>query len=312
MKTTRIILAGGTGTMGRILQDHFIGQGNDVVVLTRHPDVSQHPKARLLAWDAKTKGAWTAELEGATAVINLAGRSVDCRYTPTNKALILNSRVDATRVLGEAIAQCADPPALWINMSSATVYRHAEHSAMDEIRGELGTDFSPQVVLAWEKELFRWKREGTRQVAVRSAMVFSRRGGAFPRFVGLTRFGLGGHHASGKQFVSWVHEVDVSAFFQWLIDTPDIDGIINLAAPNPLRETDLMRELRERVKPLVAFNVPKWMLGIGAFFLRTETELVLKSRRVVPTRATQLGFLFHHTTINTALDDLFRPGAHNA
>lgn len=176
---------------------------------------------------------------------------------------------------------------------------------MDEYTGELGSDFSPQVVLAWEKEFFRHTREGTRQVAVCCAMVFSPHGGAFPRFAQLTRFGLGGHHASGKQFVSWVHEADVSAFFQCLIDTPGVDGIINLASPNPLPEYDLMHELRLRVKPVVAFNVPKWMLTIGAFFLRTETELVLKSRRVVPTRALELGYRFQHEKIRTALDALF-------
>jgi len=297
--------------MGRILQEHFTARGYDVVVLTRRPEANQHPNVRVLVWDGRTPGAWATELEGAAAVINLTGRSVDCRYTARNKALILNSRIDATRVIGEAIAKCLKPPEVWINMSSATVYRHAEHSAMDEITGELGSDFSPQVVLAWEKEFLKRERGGVRQVAVRSAMVFSRRGGAFPRFVGLTRCGLGGHHASGGQFVSWVHEADVAAFFQWRIDTPEASGIINLVSPNPVRETGLMGELRRRIKPLVAFNVPRWMLDIGAFFLRTETELVLKSRRVVPTRATQLGFAFQHPTINTALDDLFRPAAHN-
>ena len=175
---------------------------------------------------------------------------------------------------------------------------------MDEETGELGTDFSPQVVLAWEKEFFAHKRTGVRQVAVRCAMVFSRIGGAFPRFAQLTRGGLGGHHASGQQFVSWVHSADVEHFFQWIIDTSGVDGIINLASPNPVRETVLMAALRDRIKPFVAFNVPKWMLGIGAFFLRTETELVLKSRRVVPTRALRLGYRFVRPTITSALDDL--------
>lgn len=311
----KVILAGGTGTMGLILQQHFAERGDEVVVLTRRPPLTppngedlrilkQHPQARMIPWNGKTPGAWAAELENADVVVNLAGRSVDCRYTAENKVLILNSRTDATRVLGEAIAACAHPPKLWINLSSATVYRHAEDRPMDEFTGELGSDFSPQVVLAWEKEFFAHKLEGVRQVAVRCAMVFSPHGGAFPRFTQLTRVGLGGHHASGKQYVSWVHEADVSGFFQWLIDTPTVDGSINLAAPNPLRETELMRALRERIKPLVAFNVPKWMLSIGAVLLRTETELVLKSRRVVPTRALQLGFAFKHEHVASALDDL--------
>ncbi len=304
----KIILAGGTGTMGLILQQHFAERGDEVVVLTRRPALKQHPKVRMVHWDGRTSGAWSTELIGADVLINLAGRSVDCRYTVKNKALILNSRVDATRVLGEAVVACARPSMVWINLSSATVYRHAEDRPMDEITGELGSDFSPQVVLAWEKEFFRHTREGTRQVAVRCAMVFSPHGGAFPRFAQLTRFGLGGHHASGKQYVSWMHEADVSAFFQWLIDTPGIEGIINLASPNPLPENELMRELRLRVKPVVAFNVPEWMLTIGAFFLRTETELVLKSRRVMPTRALELGYRFQHEKIQTALGALFARG----
>jgi uncharacterized protein (TIGR01777 family) len=305
----KIILAGGTGTMGLILQAHFVERGDEVVVLTRRPGLKQHPKARMVHWNGRTSNGWAGELDGADVLINLAGRSVDCRYTTQNKALILNSRVDATRVLGEAVAHCARPPKLSINMSSATVYRHAEDRPMDEVTGELGSDFSPQVVLAWEKEFFRHECEGVRQVAVRSAIVFSHHGGAFPRFAQLVRFGLGGHHASGKQYVSWVHAADVSGFFQWLIDTPGAAGIINLTAPHPLPDHQLMRELRKRIKPVVAFTVPRWMLTVGAFFLRTETELVLKSRRVVPTRALRLGYRFHHEKIETALDALFERGA---
>lgn len=300
----KIILAGGTGTMGLILQGHFAEQGDEVVVLTRRPGLKQHAKARVAAWDGRTLGAWANELDDADVLINLAGRSVDCRYTAANKALILNSRVDATRVLHEAVAACTNPPALWINLSSATVYRHAEDRPMGETTGELGTDFSPQVVLAWENAFFELLSARTRQVAVRCAIGFSDLGGAFPRFVQLVRMGLGGHHGSGRQFVSWVHEVDVARFFQWLIDTPQVDGIINLAAPNPLPEHELMQGMRDRIKPWAAFNIPSWMLGVGAFFLRTETELVLKSRRVAPTRATELGFTFRHTHMHTALQDL--------
>ncbi|QQR86029.1 MAG: TIGR01777 family protein [Flavobacteriales bacterium] len=303
---TKVILAGGTGTMGHILQDHYAARGHEVVVLTRRPAVQQNPGVRMVQWDGRTPGAWAAELEHASVVVNLAGRSVDCRYDQRNKDLILNSRVEATRVLGEVIARCAVPPPLWINLSSATVYRHAEDRPMDEATGELGTDFSPQVVLAWEKEFFKHPRTGVRQVAVRCAMVFSKGGGAFPRFAGLVRVGLGGHHGSGTQYVSWVHEADVAHFFQWLADTPVVDGIINLAAPHPLPERELMKALRHRLKPVVAFNIPEWMLGIGAFFLRTETELVLKSRRVVPARALALGYTFKHEHIHSALGDLLR------
>lgn len=302
MKT--ILLAGGTGTMGRILQDHFVKHGWRVIVLTRQPDRHTKDGVTFLPWDGRNPGAWTRELEHADVVVNLAGRSVDCRYNTRNKAAILNSRVDATHALGQAIARCTTPPKLWINLSSATVYRHAEDRAMDEATGELGTDFSPQVVLAWEKAFFAHPRPGVRQVAVRCAMVFSKQGGVFPRFRQLVRIGSGGQHGPGSQYVSWVHEADVAGFFQWLIDTPQAEGVINLAAPEPLPERDLMRHLRERLRPLLHINTPAWMLPIGAWLMRTETELVLKSRRVVPTRALQLGFRFQYPRIGPALDAL--------
>jgi uncharacterized protein (TIGR01777 family) len=310
MNKRTILLAGGTGTMGRILQQHFVRQGWDVVVLTRHPQHHSAPGVTFLPWDGRTTGAWADELERTDVVVNLAGRSVDCRYTARNKALILNSRVDATQALGQAIERCATPPKLWINLSSATVYRHAEDRAMDEDTGELGNDFSPQVVLAWEKAFFAHARPGVRQVAVRCAMVFSSHGGVFPRFRQLVRMGLGGQHGPGTQYVSWVHEADVAAFFQWLIDTPAAKGILNLASPEPLPERELMRLLRQRLKPLFHFPIASWMLPIGAWSMRTEVELVLKSRRVVPTRALQLGYIFRHPRIGTALDALCAGAQH--
>lgn len=304
-----IILAGGTGTMGQVLQDHFVRQGQRVVVLTRHPERHHRTGVTFLPWDARTLGAWAAQLEGATALINLAGRSVDCRYHERNKALIRNSRVDSTRVLGEAVRQCATPPTVWINLSTATIYRHAEDRPMDEATGEIGSGFSVDVAKAWEQSFFEQARPGVRQVAVRCAMVFSHHGGAFPRLVQLMRAGLGGPHGSGRQYVSWVHATDVQQFFKWLIDTPAVDGVINLAAPDPVPETVLLEGMRRHVRPLITIPSPTWLLTIGAFFLRTETELVLKSRRVMPTRALQLGYVFRFPTITRALDDLFAPGA---
>jgi uncharacterized protein (TIGR01777 family) len=302
--TKKIVLAGGTGTMGLILQTHFAAAGHEVVVLTRRPAIRQHPTARMVAWDGRTRGPWWKELEGATALINLAGRSVDCRYTPENRAAILHSRLASTHALGEAIAAIGHPPPVWINLSSATVYRHAEDRPMDEDTGELGHDFSPQVVRSWEGEFFRHAREGVRQVAVRCAMVFSRHGGAFPRFAQLMRWGLGGRHGSGRQYVSWVHEADVARFFRWAIDRQEVQGIINLSSPEPVRETELLHAMRQRIRPWVALPSPRWMLELGALILRTETELVLKSRRVVPTKAQALGFRFAHPQLATALDDL--------
>jgi len=297
----KIILAGGTGTIGKILQQHFTERGDEVAVLTRRPGIKQHPNARMVQWDGRSRGAWWSELDGADALINLAGRSVDCRYTPENRAAILNSRLESTHALGEAMLSIASPPPVWINLSSATVYRHAEDRPMDEIDGELGNDFSPQVVKAWENEFFRHKREGARQVAVRCAIVFSNRGGAFPRYAQLARWGLGGRHGNGQQMMSWVHETDVASFFVWLIEEPRAQGIINLSAPSPLRQTEVMRILRERIKPWIALPSPRWMLELGARFMDTETELVLKSRWVLPTRAQELGYRFKVGTMKEAV-----------
>ncbi|HRD53796.1 MAG TPA: TIGR01777 family oxidoreductase [Flavobacteriales bacterium] len=300
----KIVLAGGTGTIGLILQEHFAMRGDEVIVLTRRPGLKQHPAARMMLWDGRSRGDWWRELDGADALINLAGRSVDCRYTPENKAAILNSRLESTHALGEAMLAIASPPPVWINLSSATVYRHAEDRPMDEETGELGDDFSPQVVKAWENEFFRHKREGVRQVAVRCAIVFSNKGGAFPRYAQLVRWGLGGRHGSGRQYVSWVHEADVARFFQWVIESPQAEGILNLAAPNPVMEQDMLKAMRARIKPLLALPTPRWMLWIGAAVIGTETELILKSRRVIPTLAQRLGFRFVHERMHSALEEL--------
>lgn len=308
MGPNKIVLAGGTGTIGRILQAYFSACGHEVVVLTRDPAARWNAGIRFVHWNGRTPGPWCRELEGASAVIGLAGRSVDCRYTAKNKAAIRDSRVNATHALGRAIAACAVPPPLWANLSTATIYRHAEDRAMNEHTGEIGSGFSVSVAQAWEEALFAHRRAGVRQVAVRCAMVLSPYGGAFPRFSQLVRCGLGGRHGSGRQYVSWVHEADVARFFQWLLDTPRTEGIINLAAPHPVPEQVLLNALRDRIRPLIALPTPAWLLAVGAFLLRTETELVLKSRRVVPTRALELGFRFAHPTIDGALDALFAQG----
>ena len=297
----KIILAGGTGTIGRILQQHFTERGDLVAVLTRRPGLNQHPAARMVQWDGRTRGAWWSDLDGADALINLAGRSVDCRYTRENRAAILNSRLESTHALGEAMGSIASPPPVWINLSSTTVYRHSEDRAMDEGTGELGNDFSPQVVKAWENEFFRHKSDGVRQVAVRCAIVFSNRGGAFPRYAQLVRWGLGGRHGNGQQMMSWVHEKDVAGFFEWLIEEPRAQGTFNLSSPIPLRQTEVMRILRERIKPWIALPSPRWMLELGARILGTETELVLKSRWVLPTRAQELGYRFRIGTMKEAV-----------
>ena len=304
----RIILAGGSGLLGQLLARRFRARGDDVVVLTRHPQTGRG--AREMAWDGATIGPWASEVEGAAAVINLAGRSVDCRYHERNRRLIWDSRVNSTRVLGEAIARCVVPPPVWLNASTATIYKHSLDRPMDEATGTIGATpeakdgFSVAVAQAWEQTLDAAAAPATRKVALRVAMVLGRDGGVLPVLRRLVRLGLGGSMAGGRQFMSWIHEDDFGRAIEWLLEHDDMAGPVNLAAPEPLPNAEFMRQLRAACG--VPFGLPaaRWMLEAGAVFLRTETELILKSRRVVPGRLTAAGFAFRHPQLADALADL--------
>jgi hypothetical protein len=309
MKTPRIVLAGGSGFLGRLLADALVAQGADVVVLTRTPRADG--KAREACWDGRRPGDWCREIDGADAVINLAGRSVDCRYHERNRRLILESRIESTRALGEAIRNCAKPPRVWLNSSTATIYKHALDRPMDEATGEIGATpeakdaFSVEVARAWERTLDEARTPATRKVALRSAMVLgSGKNSVLPVLRRLVRLGLGGPMAGGRQFVSWIHEQDFCRAVDWLLLRDDISGPVNLAAPNPVSNDELMRSLREVCG--VPFGLPatRWMLELGAFFLRTETELIVKSRRVVPGRLLSGGFEFRFPRLRAALENL--------
>lgn len=265
-------------------------------------------------WDGATLGAWIADVDDGDVWINLAGRSVNCRYNKQNREDIMTSRVLSTLVLHEAITRLERPPAVWLNASTATIYRHALDRSMDEATGELGGNepgapdtwnFSIQVAKAWEKAFFSIKTPKTRQVALRSAMTFSPdRGGVFDVFSKLVRHGLGGTNRPGTQFVSWIHEVDFIRAVEFLIATPSISGPINLASPDPLPNSQFLRILRKAWGARFGLPTFPWMLEIGTFFLRTESELVLKSRRVVPGRLLDAGFAFSFPTWEQAAPDL--------
>jgi uncharacterized protein len=309
----RIVLAGGNGQMGTLLARHFHGRGHQVVVLARSV---QPAPWRVVRWDGSTLGDWTGELEHADVLINLAGRSVNCRYTAENRRAIKESRVQSTLLLAQAVGQLAHPPRLWMNASTATIYRHALDRAMDEDTGEIGGNergcpsswrFSIDVATSWEKAFFSASTPQTRKIALRSAMTMSPdRGGIFAELVRLVRLGLGGTAGTGKQFVSWIHDADFIRSIEFLTAHEEIDGPVNLAAPNPLPNRDFMRVLRKVWGTPVGLPAPRPLLELGAVFLRTETELILKSRRVVPGRLLRAGFEFQFPEWPGAAADLVR------
>ena len=298
----KIVIPGGSGQVGMVLSRAFARDGHDVVVLSRRPATQPW---RTVVWDGAAVGEWARELEGADAVINLAGRSVNCRYNAANRREILDSRVRSTRAVGEAVERCARPPRVWLQASTATIYAHRYDAANDERTGILGGDepgapdtwrFSIDVARAWEDAFRGAAVPGTRKVALRSAITMSPdAGGPFDTLLGLVRCGLGGPSGDGRQFVSWVHHDDFTRAVRWLIDRDGFDGVVNIAAPEPLPNADFMRELRQAWGMPVGLPSSGWMLDLGAALMRTETELILKSRRVVPTRLLDEGFEFRYT-----------------
>ncbi len=307
----KIVLPGGSGQVGTLLARAFHQAGREVVVLSRKPATALW---RVVEWDAETLGNWTSELERADVVINLAGRSVNCRYTAENRRLIKESRVKSTRILGAAIARASHPPRLWLQSSTATIYAHRYDAPNTEAAGILGVseptspdtwNFSIDVATAWEEALNESTTPSTRKIILRSAMVMSPdRGGIFDTLRTLVRYGLGGQSGDGRQYVSWIHEQDFIRAIDWLIAHEELEGAINLAAPNPLPNAEFMRTLRTAWGSSIGLPATEWMLEIGAFFLRTETELILKSRRVVSNRLPESGFEFQFPGWAEAARDL--------
>lgn len=291
----KLIIAGANGFLGRYLTRYFVSQGWEVIGLARRCE-GMDPSAKFVEWDGLSLGVWMQEIDGADAVVNLAGRSVNCRYHQENRREILESRVDSTKVLGEAIRQCERPPDVWLNSSTATIYRHAEDRPMSEDTGEIGEGFSVNVAKAWEEAFFGAKAPGrVRKVALRTAMVLADEPGTVYRYLrNLAKFGLGGKVGSGRQMVSWIHVDDFCRGIDWLIDHDEVSGPVNVVAPDALSNAEVMSRFRDYVG--VPFGLPatRWMAEVGAFFLRTETELILKSRWVVPTRLLEHGFVFRY------------------
>ncbi|MDX1437243.1 MAG: TIGR01777 family oxidoreductase [Anaerolineales bacterium] len=307
----KIVIPGGSGQVGTVLARAFHSNGHEVVTLSRSP--GRQPW-RSVYWDGITAGPWMSELERADALINLAGFTVNCRYNQTNRAAILGSRVLATRALGEAYRRVDHPPSTWLQASTATIYSHRFDAPNDEATGLLGGSepeapetwrFSIRVAKAWEKAFCGLHLPATRRVILRSALILSPdRGGIFDALLRLVRFGLGGRQGSGRQFVSWIHYEDFINAVYWLINQKSFYGIVNLAAPNPLPNQEFMQALRAAWGAPVGLPASRWMLEVGAVLMQTETELILKSRRVAPGRLAERGFSFQYPTWPKAARDL--------
>jgi hypothetical protein len=304
-----IILAGGSGFLGHALAEHFLSSGHAVTILTRSPKKTFNG-VREMQWDGCTLGDWMRKLDGATAVINLTGRSVNCRYHAANRRLIMESRVRSTQVIGEAIARCKTPPPVWLNASTATIYQHTFGPAWDEAghiscTPEAKDEFSVQVATEWETALNEAPTPVTRKVAMRAAMVFGRdKNSVFPMLCRLAQCGLGGKMGNGQQFVSWIHQTDFCRAVEWLITHEELHGPVNICAPNPLFNAEMMKAFREVMGMPMGLPAAKWMLEVGAFALRTETELILKSRRVIPQRLVESGFNFRFPFLRQTLENL--------
>ncbi len=315
----KIIIPGGSGQVGQMLVRAFRRRGDECVILTRNAEIfwPQHNGVRTVVWDGKTLGPWADEIDGADVVINLAGRSVDCRYHARNLAAMMSSRVDSTRIVGIAIAAAKNPPRVWLQASTATIYAHRLDAPNDEETGEIGGNEpgvpalwakSIAIAKAWEAELAAAQTPRTRKVALRSAMTMSPDcGGVFWILARHCRLGFG-RFGNGRQFVSWIHEDDFVAAVDFLIAREDLVGAFNLCAPEPQPNRDFMKALRSALGTKVAIPVPRWALEIGTFFLRTETELLLKSRRVVPTRLSKAGFAFRYPIWCFAAEELVNRG----
>lgn len=307
----RVVIPGGSGQVGQLLAAHFHEKNDAVTVLSRQP---RNAPWRTVAWDGRDAGDWSGEVDGADLVINLAGRSVNCRYNERNRREIMESRVLATVAVGRAIAAARRPPAIWMNAGTATIYRHALDRPMDEATGELGGHepgvpeswrFSIQVATEWERAFFAADTPRTRKIALRSAMIMSPgKGGIFDALLRLVRCGLGGTAASGKQFVSWIHGRDFIRAVEFLMARADFAGPVNVCSPNPLPNRDFMRILRRAAGVRVGLPASRGMLELGAVLMRTETELILKSRQVAPGRLLRGGFEFQFPNWAEAAADL--------
>ncbi|MBW1296729.1 TIGR01777 family oxidoreductase [Aquimarina litoralis] len=299
----KIVIAAGTGFLGDILVQYFKNKVETITILTRGENRTVN-NIQYVQWDAKTISTWKNELEGVDALINMTGKSVDCRYHQKNKDLILSSRVESTNVLGKAVKACKNSPKVWLNSSTATIYRHSLDMEMDEIHGEIGSGFSVNVATNWEHAFFSHHTPETRKVALRTSIVLGKNGGALQPILNLIKIGFGGKQGKGNQKFSWIHETDFARSIEFIIKNQEMEGPINIVSPKPSDNKTLMKTLRNVANIHIGLPLPKFLLEIGARMIKTETELILKSRNVIPNKLKKAGFKFTYPNLMEASKDL--------
>lgn len=316
MKNIKMVIAGGSGFIGSYIADYF-SKENKIIILSRKMEKPENNTYKqtgyaekkenidIVFWDAKNAGEWNKHIDGADLIINLAGKSVNCRYTEKNKKEIFDSRTNSTEAIGNAIHQAAIPPKLFINAASATIYRHATDKPQDEFTGEFHNDFSVQVCKLWEKVFFEQRTPFTRKIAFRMAITLGA-GGAIKPYLNLCKFGLGGTQGNGNQMFSWVHINDICRVIEFMWHHADEEGVYNISAPNPVPNKVFMQALRKLTGNNFGIPAPTWLLKAGAWLIGTETELILKSRWVLPAKIISKGFQFRYPYLEDALTNIIK------
>lgn len=314
-----VVIAGGSGFIGEHLTRQLVHQGYRVVILTRKtvnieavdlesPAVSA---VRFVQWDGMTAGPWAESLEGATAVINLAGRHVNCRYNAKNRQEIMDSRVQSVAVLGAAIKQCHRPPSVWVQAATLAIYGDRGNQELTE-SAHTGEGFSPQVAVAWEQAAANAVADlPVRKVILRISFVLGQGGGALPTLARIAKLGLGGSVGDGQQYYSWIHNDDLCTIIQRAITDPKMTGVFNVTSPKPVRNHVFMKQLRKAVHRPWSPSAPAWAVKIGCFFMGTEAELALRSRYGVPARLQVMGHVFKFNELHHALADLYPSTPHH-